>query len=136
MSRLLDSGAVQDALAGEDYLTVITEVRTAMTTDPVAAIQDPVINYWLGRRYRSLFVKEAAASDRAVKDASAQFKLGAFDDRSDQVKVDTRYLRRMDPDELAVPTYDFSAAATPIPGALVPATGVLGAFMSEIGLFT
>ena len=70
MAKELDTSTIREALADEDYLTVIGEVRAAIAADPVAAIQDPIIHDWLGRRYRNLFVQEAAQSEKAVKEAT------------------------------------------------------------------
>jgi hypothetical protein len=83
-----------------DYLTVIDEVKQAIAADPLTATQDPVIHDWLGIRYRNLFIKEATASERAVKEASGPFPVNLVDNRPDEVKVATRFLKRIDPEEL------------------------------------
>ena len=58
----VNTSAIENALALEDYETVISEVRVAIAANPGAALADPVINDWLGKRFRNIFIDEAAAA--------------------------------------------------------------------------
>jgi len=94
------TGDITHALARKDYPLVISLVREAMTNDPIAALNDPVINAWLGRRYRNIFLTEAAANPRAVKDSQAMFPLNLIDPRSERIKVGQRMLKEISEEEL------------------------------------
>lgn len=94
------TGDITHALARKDYPLVIELVREAMTDDPVAALNDPVINEWLGRRYRNIFLHEAVANPRAVKDSQAMFPLNLVDPRSERTKVGQRMIMNMSEEEL------------------------------------
>ena len=94
------TGDITHALARKDYPMVIELVREAMTDDPVAALNDPVINEWLGRRYRNIFLHEAVANPRAVKDSQAMFPLNLVDPRSERTKVGQRMIINMSEEEL------------------------------------
>jgi len=96
----VDSSAIKQALAVEDYDTVIAEVHSAMTTDPMAAMSDPVINDWLGRRYRNIFIEEALADETAVKNSEAPFPLNKIDKREDRERVAKRMLKGMSKEEI------------------------------------
>ncbi|MEI8081635.1 MAG: hypothetical protein WCI74_07295, partial [Actinomycetes bacterium] len=98
----IDSGAIRNALEREDYDTVIVEVRAAMAADPVAALADPVINDWLGRRFRNIFIDEAMDDPEAVKAGEAMFPLNLIDQRDQRQKVAERMIRNIDPDEVHV----------------------------------
>lgn len=101
MASELDTSVIQDALGKEDYLTVIREVRDAMTADPIAAISDPVINEWLGRRYRNIFLQEAVADARTVKNSEMPFPLNMVDKRSVRQKLAQRMVKTIAADEVA-----------------------------------
>lgn len=102
MPEELDTSVIREALERKDYLTVINEVRDAMAADPLAAVQDPVINDWLGQRYRNIFVQEAVQSEKALKEAGAPFPLSMMDKREDDVKIANRFFKRIDPEEIGV----------------------------------
>lgn len=94
------TGDITHALARKDYPLVISLVREAMSDDPLAALNDPVINSWLGRRYRNIFLNEATANPRAVKDSQAMFPLNLIDPRSERVKVGQRMIKNISEEEL------------------------------------
>lgn len=94
------TGDITYALARKDYPEVISLVREAMTTDPQAALNDPVINAWLGRRYRNIFITEALANPDAVKNSQAPFPISLVDPRSDREKVAKRMISNIADDEL------------------------------------
>ena len=94
------TGDITHAMARKDYPMVIELVREAMTSDPVAALNDPVINEWLGRRYRNIFLHEAVANPRAVKDSQAMFPLNLIDPRDERTKVGQRMIMNMSEEEL------------------------------------
>lgn len=102
MPEELDTSVIREALERKDYLTVINEVRDAIAADPLAAVQDPVINDWLGQRYRNIFVQEAVQSEKALKEAGAPFPLSVMDKREDDVKIANRFFKRIDPEEIGV----------------------------------
>lgn len=95
------TGDITYALARKDYPEVISLVREAMATDPQAALNDPVINAWLGRRYRNIFVTEALANPEAVKHSQAPFPINLIDPRSDREKVAKRMISNITDEELA-----------------------------------
>lgn len=101
MAADLDTTVIRDALANEDYLTVIREVRDAVKADPVAAISDPVINEWLGRRYRDIFLQEAVSDARTVKNSQAPFPLSMVDKRTVRQKLAQRMVKTIAADEVA-----------------------------------
>lgn len=95
-----DSGSIKSALEREDYETVIAEVRAAMTADPMGALADPVINDWLGRRFRNIFISEAVADPHALKSSQAMFPLNLVDQRDERQRVAERMIRDISPDEI------------------------------------
>ncbi len=86
------TGDITYALAGKNYPEVIRLVREAMQADPIAALNDPVINGWLGQRFRNIFITEAMADPRAVKNAQAPFPVNLIDPRSDREKIAKRMI--------------------------------------------
>ncbi|MBV8945929.1 MAG: hypothetical protein JO286_05340 [Solirubrobacterales bacterium] len=52
--------------ASGDVPELIEQVRGAVVADPVAAIADPVVKAWLGRRWTALAVQSAALDPQAV----------------------------------------------------------------------
>ncbi|MEI8082956.1 MAG: hypothetical protein WCI74_14055 [Actinomycetes bacterium] len=83
-----------------DYETVISRVRDAMTTDPIAAIADPVINQWLGLRFRNIFIEEASNNPDAVKSSRAPFPFRLIDSKVGKARVAARMIKDFDPAEL------------------------------------
>ena len=63
--------------AAGDYLAVIEGVRELVTEDP-AAVKDPWVKGWLGRRWRDLFLQEAVKDDQAVDIASKPIMLSSI----------------------------------------------------------
>ena len=59
-----------------DYLAVIAGVRELIAADP-AAMTDPWVKGWIGRRWRDLFLQEAAKDKDAVEFASKPALLAA-----------------------------------------------------------
>jgi len=96
----IDSSAIAAALEAQDYESVISEVRAAFDTDPMAAMQEPVINEWLGRRYRNLFIEEVLVDEDAVKNSKAPFPLNLIDKREERERVAKRFLKHVDMDEI------------------------------------
>jgi len=100
-SAKIDVGAIHAAIGREDYLTVIDEVRAAMIADPIAAMADPTINDWLGRRYRDIFPQEAVSDSAVVKTAKAPFPLHLVDPRSARERVARRMIKDISDEEIA-----------------------------------
>ena len=76
-----------------DYLALIRELRKLVAADK-RVFTDPYIKEWCGRRWRNLFIAEAAKDLHAVKAAGK--KIGGLkikDKRDDRQKVAERFLR-------------------------------------------
>ncbi len=97
----VNTSAIENALALEDYETVISEVRVAIAANPGAALADPVINDWLGKRFRNIFIDEAAADPEAVKHSEAPFPIRLVDQRDTRERVAKRMIRHITDDEIA-----------------------------------
>jgi len=95
-----DTGTIRQALARKDYGTVISEVRAAFAADPMAAIADPVINNWIGIRYRSIFLDEATAHEDVIGKSQLSFPFRLFDPRSLRQRVAQRMIRNFNISEL------------------------------------
>src|SRR5262245_64272764 len=63
--------------AAGDYLAVIAGVRELMAQDR-AAVKDPWVKAWIGRRWRDLFLQEAVQDDQAVEVACKPPVLGGL----------------------------------------------------------
>ena len=96
-----DTTPLHEALAAEDYPTVIDQARAAIAADPTAAMADPIMQDWIARRYRNIFVDEAVASTEALKHSQRTFPLDLVDRRSDRAKVAQRMFRHIDDAEIA-----------------------------------
>ncbi|MEI6623547.1 MAG: hypothetical protein WCP28_16765 [Actinomycetes bacterium] len=90
------------ALVHEDYPCVIELVRAAVAANPVAALSDPEIKSWLGRRYRNLFLVEAGKDKNALRAASVPLPLQLIDGRSGQELLARRFLKGMPRSQAAV----------------------------------
>jgi hypothetical protein len=97
----VDTSVIQKSTAREDFDTVIDEVRSAMTTDPAAALRDPVINAWLGRRFRNLFIGEASVDPDALKHSRGPLPFRLLDSRSDRERVAKRMIKGISDEEIA-----------------------------------
>ncbi len=75
----------------KDYATLIREVRDRAADDR-RLFADPYIKAWCGRRWRNIFINEAAADASAVKTATKRLKLGR-DKRPDTQKIAERFLK-------------------------------------------
>lgn len=95
-----DTGAVRSTLARKDYPTVITEVRSAIATDPMAALADPVINNWLGLRFRGIFLDEATSHQDVIRNSQLPLPFRVLDRRSIRERVAQRMFRQFNADEL------------------------------------
>lgn len=128
----LDTSTIRDALEREDYDTVISEVRAAMAADPIAALGDPVINDWMGRRYRNIFISEAVADPTALKHSQAPFPIRLIDPRNDRERVAKRMIRRISDDEITVEMP--RASATSLTNTtLIFAPGLITGLMPSLG---
>jgi hypothetical protein len=128
MSTILES-----ALQDHDYTQVITGVRAALTTDPAAAMADPLVRDWIGRRFRHIFLDEAQADPTAVKHSQRHFPLRVADRRDDREKVAQRMLRSIEPAEI----HSDMPAAQPIgfgDTTLVLCPGLLTGYMPGLAL--
>ena len=60
---------IASALVRNDYDEVIRGVRDAIAADGAAALSDAVIQEWLGRRYRNIFLTECGNDASALRAA-------------------------------------------------------------------
>ncbi len=94
------TGDITYAMARKDYPEVIKLVREAVRDDPQAALNDPVIHEWMGRRYRNIFITEALANTDALKNSQAPFPINLVDPRSDREKVAKRMISNVSEQEI------------------------------------
>ncbi|MCB9411610.1 MAG: hypothetical protein H6525_01985 [Actinobacteria bacterium] len=94
------TGDITYAMTRKDYPEVIALVREAVREDPQAALNDPVINEWMGRRYRNIFITEALANPDALKNSQAPFPINLVDPRSDREKVAKRMISNVSDQEI------------------------------------
>ena len=83
----------------QDYLSLIQELKKLVDKDK-RVFTDPYVKEWCGRRWRNLFINEAAKDPQAVKVAGK--KIGGIrvkDKRPDRQKVAERYMRGTGPME-------------------------------------
>ncbi|MCB1143093.1 MAG: hypothetical protein H7A24_10670 [Leptospiraceae bacterium] len=81
-----------------NYEELISRVRDLVKED-VRKLEDPYVKSWLGKRWRNLFITEAAKDENAVAVATEKKLFGGSDDRDPRQKVALRYLRAEGPDE-------------------------------------
>jgi hypothetical protein len=76
-----------------DYITLIKEVKKLAAQDK-RIFTDPYIKEWCGRRWRNLFITEAAGDPQAVKMASKKLAgIKLKDKRDNRQKVAERFMR-------------------------------------------
>lgn len=100
MPDIVDFSPIRTALDAKDYATVVSLVRQAFDSNPTAAINDPVIQNWLGVRFRNLFLNEAMGDPDAIKHAKAMFPLDRFDHRPERQQLAEQNFRHFDLAEL------------------------------------
>ena len=84
---------IASALVRNDYDEVIRGVREAVTADGVAALSDAVIQEWLGRRYRNIFLTECGDDASALRAAKVPMPIQLIDRRSSRELVAARFLK-------------------------------------------
>lgn len=94
------TSTLEKSLIDHDYAKVITQVRDALARDPGAAMADPLVRAWIGRRFRHIFLDEAQADPTAVKHSQRHFPLSVTDRRDDREKVAQRMFRSIEPAEI------------------------------------
>jgi hypothetical protein len=97
----VDTSVIQTSSRREDFATVIDEVRSAVTTDAAAALGDPVIRAWLGRRFRNIFIDEASVDPDALKHSQEPLPFRLLDSRSDRERVAKRMVNGITDEEIA-----------------------------------
>lgn len=83
---------------GQDYASLIKFVRSSIKKDS-KTIKDKDVKEWLGKRWRNIFISEAAKDPKSVAVATEKKLFGGKDNRSDREKVAYRFLRAEGPDE-------------------------------------
>ncbi len=74
-----------------DYTGLIKTVRKQIKKD-VKAFRDPSIKAWVGRRWRNLFIREAARDEQALRAASTGPRFFLGDKRPPAQKIAERFL--------------------------------------------
>lgn len=97
---MVDFTSLPRAQEHGDYDVVIAGVRDAMSTNPAAAMADPFIRDWIGRRFRNIFIDEASASAEVVAKAQKPAPLSWVDRRDDRQKIADRFFRTIDAGEV------------------------------------
>jgi hypothetical protein len=132
-----DTRELEELDARGDHDALVAALRARIESDR-RALTDPWIKDWCGRRWRGLFVAEAARDPDAVSAASARFSIPGTDisvrrggdQRPDRRRIAERFLR--DPLES-----DWDEATPPVShGAVLEATlvfcpGLIGSMMPE-----
>lgn len=93
---------VGQLLARQDYPAVIDTVASMVRDDPVAAFSDPIVQEWLGQRYRNLFLTECEGDPRALRSARVSSPLRLIDGRSRRAQLAKKFFRRLPPEEVDV----------------------------------
>lgn len=85
---------------------MIEGVADLVRADPVAAFSDPIVQDWLGRRYRNLFLTECEGDPRALRAAKVGSPLRLLDGRGRREQLAKTFFRRLPPEEvdLVMPT--------------------------------
>jgi hypothetical protein len=91
---------LEKSLSDRNYSDVITRVRDALAQNPAAAMADPTVRDWIGRRFRHIFLDEAQADPTAVKHSQRRFPLSLTDRRDDRERVAQRMFRMIEPAEI------------------------------------
>ncbi len=94
-----DIGAM---LASADYSAVVEEVRRRVRQDATAALSDPIVQDWLGRRYRNIFLTECEGDPRAMRAARVGSPMRLIDGRTRRQQLAKKFFRRMPAEEAAV----------------------------------
>lgn len=81
------------ALVRQDFAEVIGGVRAAITEDGTAALTDSVIQEWLGRRFRNIFLTECANDASALRAAKVPMPVQLIDRRSSRELIAARFLK-------------------------------------------
>lgn len=81
------------ALVREDYDTVIAQVRVALAEDGAAAMSDAVIQEWIGRRFRNIFLTECTDDASALRAAKVPTPIQLIDRRSSRELLAARFLK-------------------------------------------
>lgn len=89
-------------IANADHAAVIDEVAARVRADAVAAFSDPIVQDWLGRRYRNLFLTECEGDPRAMRAARVDSPLRLIDGRSRRQQLAKKFFRRLPAEEAAV----------------------------------
>lgn len=84
---------IASALVRNDYDEVIRGVRDAIAADGAAALSDAVIQEWLGRRYRNIFLTECGNDASALRAAKVPMPIQLIDRRSSRELVAARFLK-------------------------------------------
>ena len=99
--RAVDTSVIQKSNAREDFDTVIDEVRSAVKADATAALRDPVINSWLGRRIRNIIIDEPSVDPHPLNHSRKPLPFRLMDSRSDRERVAKRMIQGITDEEIA-----------------------------------
>ena len=96
----VDTSSISSALDRDDYETVISEVKAAVTDDAVGALSDPVVSSWLKRRFTNIFLSEAEVDPDALKVSEKPIVLRRFDRRDARERVAQRMFKDITAEEI------------------------------------
>lgn len=86
---------LQSALDSGNYDDAIVIARQNLAAHGAQAMSEPVMQDWLGRRYRNIFLDEAEANAKAISHSQAAFPLSLIDSRSNREKVGKRMFTKI-----------------------------------------
>ena len=81
------------------YAELVASIESMVRSDPAATLSDPFVKSWLGRRWRNIFISEAAADTAAVAAASRSGWIFGSDPRPREQRVAERFLKGSGPAE-------------------------------------
>jgi len=83
------------------YEELISTVAELVGSDK-RVLENSYIKSWLGKRWRNIFISEAAKDEDAVYTATSKKLFGGTDSRSSREKVATKFLKGEGPDEFKI----------------------------------
>ena len=92
-------GRLSAAVASERFGDAVAAARQVIGADPGAGLSHPVVQGWIGRRYRYLFTVECARSPEAQ--ALAGLDQGVLPDAATRRALAARFLAGSDPEEVS-----------------------------------
>jgi|LauGreDrversion4_1035100.scaffolds.fasta_scaffold32648_2 hypothetical protein len=108
------------------YEELISTVSGLIGSDK-RVLENSYIKSWLGKRWRNIFISEAAKDEDAVYTATSKKLFGGTDSRSSREKVASKFLKGEGPDEFKIEMPD--ALGGPIDETLIFCPGLLSGLL-------